>query len=162
MAGITLSESSAARYEAEGFAERHSQDYVPCQYNSDTMLKYISDHKLPLTFDSFEKAFVALSKQFRLWPSPAVMASMSAEQIRKLDTEIGVPRYDFRGKITGRDWPDGVTNLIASSEREWSRQRTISDCRPTNQKLVGHKPTPKEIATWSSSQFREWQNANEQ
>jgi hypothetical protein len=159
---VALSASAAGKYEAQAFTERHLEAFVACQYNSGVMMKYIEDHKLPPNVDSFEKAFVALSKQFKLWPAPAIMAAMSAEQIHKLQEEIGIPRYDFRGKITGYDWPDGVTNLIASSEREWSRQRTVSDCRPTNPKLVGHKPTNKELAIWTSEQMRAWQDANDQ
>jgi hypothetical protein len=156
-----LSPNAASHYEANAFAELHSESFVPCRYNSDVMMAYLAAHKLPLTVANFERAFKALTLQFKLWPSPAVMASMSSGQIKKLQEEIGIPRFDLRGKITGFDWPDGITNLIAATERAWVQQRTVSDLRPTNPKLVGHKPTAKEIATWSSAQFREWQNANE-
>jgi hypothetical protein len=155
-----LSHQSAEAYEARLFAESHP-DFVQCTFNSQRMMDYVTDHKLPLTAPSFEKAFKALSKQFKLWPSPSVMATMSPEELRKLAQEIGIERFDARGRSVGFDWPEGIAQLQEKAAREYSHTRTVSDCRPPNPRLIGYKPTKKEFASWNADMLTAWMSAND-
>ena len=68
-----------------------------------------------------------------------------------------------------KEWsrfPDMISRVAATappvSEKPAHKQRTYSaaDYAPVNAKLIGYRPTPRELANWTADQFRRWQLAN--
>jgi hypothetical protein len=158
-----LDHQSAGAYMAQLFAES-TPDFVQCKFNSAQMIEYMEARKLPLNVENFRKAFAALTKLHKLWPSPPAMENMSPTEIRKLMEEIGIPRYDARGKVIGYDWPDGIPERIREEDQRWKRERTPSnatDYSSADLRLVGYRPSKRELAGWSSDRLQLWMRANE-
>jgi hypothetical protein len=111
-----LSVESAEHYEARLFAERNPE-YFPCPSNSKAMLDYLENHKLALVYNNFVKAYTSLKRHRKIMPAGEAMARMSPEEIQKLAAAIGIPVYDYAGRIVGYNWPHQVTQQTTDNTR---------------------------------------------
>jgi hypothetical protein len=155
---IALSPQAAVHYESNAFADKHPE-FVRCQQNAKAMLGYIEQNKLPMTVDSFEKAYEHLRNERKLFvPNGTSFAQMTAAEVRQLAQEHGIPRYDHRGQIVGYDWPENFYKLPPVETEDSPRLRQKSQMSHPGD--YGKKPTKREFAMWDSTRQREWSESN--
>ena len=108
-----LSTEAAEHYEARLFVER-TPEYFPCPTNVNTMIEYLTKHKLAPVYNNFVKAYTALKKQRKILPAAEVVSRMKPEEFQEMAAKVGTPVRNYAGQIVGYDLP------YSSQQANWS------------------------------------------
>jgi hypothetical protein len=150
-----LGKVSAARYEAQTFMSRHPEFFATPQ-NGKIMTDYMAEKNLILTAENFEHAFEKLKAQGKILPAREVLATMSAEQVRKLSETHGTPVYDGHGRIAGYDLPDAYNEPSPDFNRPRQGVRYTQDRLPAHPEDAQRNPSRREYAMWDSDRQKAW------
>lgn len=92
-----LGKVAAARYEAQTFLARHPE-FFSTKQNGDTIINYLTEHNLLVNAENMEFAYSKLKQRGKILPAKEVLASMSADELKKFVDTNGVPVYDAFGR----------------------------------------------------------------
>jgi hypothetical protein len=162
-----LSPEAAERYEAESWMRvKHPNpdEFYPCSQNANALNEYLKKHRLKVTVNNLERAYLALKAEGRLLNSQGARQTMPQAEYKQSLEEHGIECFDPTfGHSLGKKWPEEIkpTDLTVkpsdAGRVRGSLSRSAEEVFPNGQR---YRPSRAEWASWPPAKLKAWMDLN--